>query len=85
MYQWINQQIKAQSEKPFNARAAKYGDGFFETIYADGDNLFLFDLHYERIIKSFKYLYFNEANLPTKEALKITITEHLLSQSNRVE
>jgi branched-chain amino acid aminotransferase len=87
MYQWINQQIKAQSEKPFNARAAKYGDGFFETIYADGDNLFLFDLHYERIIKSFKYLYFNEANLPTKEALKNTIIEHLLSrpkEQNRI-
>ena len=77
MYKLINNEIQAVEDSSLNARAAKYGDGFFETISASEKNLFLFDYHYERIIKSFRYLYFTEDSLPSEHQLESFLRQQL--------
>ena len=77
MYKWVNNTISKVPQDKLNRRAAKYGDGFFETILASNQSIQHYDFHYDRIVKSFGYLYFDTLTLPGKDELKAWLLSFL--------
>ena len=81
MYKWVNNTISQLAIDQLNKRASKYGDGFFETMLATHHTIHHFELHYDRIVKSFTYLYFDPSTLPSKNELRAWLIS-FLQQNN---
>ena len=77
MYKWVNNSISKVPQDDLNRRASKYGDGFFETILANEHTIQHYDFHYDRIVKSFGYLYFDKTTLPHKDELQAWLLSFL--------
>jgi branched-chain amino acid aminotransferase len=56
-------------------RAVRYGDGFFETMRYHNNKIYLWEWHWERIIKSASYLQLELGT--TKDSLLKSIDEHI--------
>jgi branched-subunit amino acid aminotransferase/4-amino-4-deoxychorismate lyase len=79
-YKVLHGEIKPIENYNIN-RAFHYGDGFFESIYAENLQLPLFEYHYNRICKSFEILRFDKSFLPSSEGLYDKIISTLIQAS----